>query len=1100
MKKINCKSTLARKVTFFMICCLFSISSFAQRVTLKSQTTTLAQAMAQIERQTGYKFFYDNSQINTNRTVKVGMKNEALTSALDKLFGGSDISYKLVDKTIALTKKKASSNGGNQPSKSSTTNKKQKITGKVLDNNGEPVIGATIMENGTANGTVTDIDGNFSLDVDEESSVKISYIGFLAQTVKATSKPMTITMAEDRNDLDEVVVVGYGTQKKSDLTGAVARADLAAMKTTPNVNLLNTLKSTVPGLNIGIATSAGDSPSISIRGRNSISGTTEPLIVLDGIIYRGNLSDINPADIQSIDVLKDASSAAIYGSQAANGVILITSKIPEKNSKPVIEYNGTFTFQKLMTDDMKPLTRDEYLTQLEHADINHSRLGPDYLEKNPDWSPLSLMIRSSVQEGYENGTDFDWWDATTNDLPYINNQNVSIRGRGDRNSYYISFGFLDQKNIFKNDKYRRYNFRVNYDTQITDWLKIGTQSFFSSNDTSGLSPSYWAVSALSPLSSPYDANGELLKELDLGVTNPLLVIKESDLDRRYNLTGNFYVDISCPWVKGLSYRMNYSHNFVWTRQYGYDPYDNSQQGSAHKDYTHEEDMTFDNILTYKNRFGKHDVSGTFVYGVERRKYDSTNSEANIFNNGTLGYNYLQAAQSDQSVLASSAWKETSIYMMGRIGYTYNDRYIFNATLRRDGFSGFGENNKFAWFPSAAVAWRISEEKFMEGTRSWLDNLKLRVSYGKSGNRTASRYSTLATVTTTNGYVYGNGSPELRSYLNAMSNPDLKWETTSSTNIGLDFSFLGNRLFGSFETYFSSTHNLLYNVQIPIMNGSANVATNIGKIANHGFEFALTGVIIDHKDWHWTMSGTFSLNRNKVKSILGRDDDGDGKEDDLVSASIFINKPYGVIYDYNAIGIWQIADAEAGIIPNGYTFGTYKYEDINGDGKYTADADRKIIGYTDPSYRFSITNTVGWKNFELRAVINSAQGGKHYFYADPLKIYTGEQIRNYSFFNCFDYWLPENPNARYQRLDTDTSVKVDPYQQRNFIRLQELSLTYNLPKSLLSKIKINSARVFVTANNLFTITGWDGWDPESGTAITTSNAPTKQYSVGVNFEF
>jgi len=991
----------------------------------------------------------------------------------------------------------------NKAQAQSQTHQSQKNTvqGTIVDTQGEPVVGANVVIKGTTTGVTTDIDGKFSLQATVGTILEITYIGYEAQEIRCNGKEINLILHENQELLEDVVVVGYGTQKRSDLTGAVARADLGAMKTNPNVNMLNTLKSTVPGLNVGIATNAGDSPSLSIRGRNSISGTTSPLIVLDGIIFRGNLNDINPSDIESIDVLKDASSAAIYGSQSANGVILITTKMSHEKSKPVIEYNGTFSLQRMLSDEMKPLNRSEYLTQLEHADLSNSRIGPDYLTKNPDWTPTSIMLRTSVQEGYDNGTDFDWWDATTNDTPYINNQNISVRGRGDKNSYYLSFGYLDQQNVFKNDNYRRYNFRVNVDTDVSSWLKVGTQTFFSSNDMSGNCADYGVITRLSALSTPYDADGNLIQTLDIGSTNPLVLLEEDDKDMRYNLTGNFYAELKCPWVKGLSYRINYSHDFVWTRQYGYSSSENSLQGGAHKNYSHEEDWSLDNILTYKNTFAhKHDVNATLVYGTEGRKYDSTTSTANVFSNGTLGYNYLQAAQSDLNGLSSSAWKETSIYMMARIGYTYANRYILNATIRRDGFSGFGANNKFAVFPSIAAAWRISEEQFMAGTRTWLDNLKIRFSYGENGNRTVSRYSTLATMKTSNGYVYGKGSPEKMLEVNAMPNADLKWETTTSTNIGLDFSMLRGRLYGNIETYFSNTHNLLYNVEIPLINGSSTVANNIGKIANKGVEVALTGVIINGKNWRWTLGGTFSLNRNKVKSILGRDDDGDGKEDDLISAGIFIGKPYGVVYNYNAIGIWQIADAEAGLIPNGYTFGCYKYEDINGDGKYTADADRKIIGYKDPSYRFSIINTVSWKGLELRAVINSAQGGKDYYYADPINMLTGDQMRNYSFYNNFDYWLPENPNARYQRIDAETSIKVDPYQQRSFVRLQELSLSYSLPKSLLSKAQISNLRFFLTGNNILTITDWDGWDPEAGIGITSSNCPTKQYTIGMNIEF
>jgi len=979
------------------------------------------------------------------------------------------------------------------------------VKGHVVDENNDPLIGVTVKVTGQETGTITGLDGDYSLEVTNGDILEFSYIGYVTQSITFKGqRDLRVIMKEDSQVLDEVVVVGYGVQRKSDLTGSVVRADLSTMKNVTNTNLVSALKGAVPGLNIGATGTAGGTPTISIRGRNSISGTTEPLIVLDGIIYRGNINDINPSDIESIDILKDASSAAIYGSQAANGVMLITTKSVKANSKPIIEYNGTFTFQRLISSDMKPLDRAGFLTQVEHTNIADSRIGPDYLQRNPDWLPTDAMTLTSLLQGYSNGTSTDWWDLTTEDVPYIQNHSISMRGRSDMVNYYLSFGFLDQKNQFKNDTYKRYSFRANLEAKVTNWFRIGTQSFFSSNDLSGSNPDYSRVTRLSPLTSPYDENGDLIQNLDIGYTNPLAMISNPDTEIRYNLTGNFYADIDIPYVKGLNYRVNYSHNMTFNKDYEFRSYDNALQGSGFKKNSHEYAWTLDHILTYKRDFGKHAVNATLVYGVEKRGYENTDATARNFENQTLGYNYLQAGQSDLNKIETGAWEETSLYMMGRLGYTFNERYTVNATLRRDGFSGFGKNNKFALFPSAAVAWRISEESFLKDNVNWVDNLKLRLSYGENGNRTLKRYSTQASMTSGNGYIYGNGSPELIMGVNAMPNGDLKWETTESLNLGVDFSVLNGRLYGSYEMYRSNTRDLLYDVNIPNINGSSTVTTNIGKIQNKGIELSLTGVPIRKKDFEWLVTLAFSLNRNKVVSILGKDTNGDGIEDDLVDSKLFIGQPYGVVYDYNIIGMWQLADYYAGTIPNGYTFGTYKFEDIDGDGSYSAAKDRKILGYTDPSYRFSIQNTFSYKGIELRAIINSVQGGSKYYYGQPLQgIYSGQQMNNYSFFNNFDYWLPENPNAKYQQLGANIPITTTPYVQRSFIRLQELSLGYNFSPSLLKKAGINRARVYISATNLFTITDWDGWDPEagdSGIGITGSNAPMKQFTIGLNYEF
>ena len=406
--------------------------------------------------------------------------------------------------------------------------------------------------------------------------------------------------------------------------------------------------------------------------------------------------------------------------------------------------------------------------------------------------------------------------------------------------------------------------------------------------------------------------------------------------------------------------------------------------------------------------------------------------------------------------------------------------------------------------------------FIKNNLKWIDNLKLRLSYGTSGNRTSGRYATMAQMQNTNnfetsstGYVFGDGGTAgLMQLMKTLPNPDLKWETTKSVNIGLDFSVLNGRLFGNYEYYVSNTTDLLYDIEIPNINGMVtnSVPTNIGKLQNMGHEFSITGIPVTNKDFEWSITANFSLNRNKVKTILGIDANGDGKEDDLIASNIFINQPLNTIYDYNIIGMWQMEDYLNGIIPNGFTYGTYKIEDINQDGSYTAEKDRKIIGCEDPLYRFSIQNNFRYKDFELNIFINSVQGGKNHYLGQPLAdLSIPDHLKSNSFMK-FDYWTPENPNAKYRQLGFYTASLGEgfsPYVSRSFIRLQELSLAYNVPQRFLKKIHVNRAKVFVSASNLFTITNWDGWDPEAGQGVTydLDGYPTmKSYTLGLNFEF
>jgi len=979
----------------------------------------------------------------------------------------------------------------------------KRVSGTVTDASGEAVIGANVAEKGTTNGNITDADGKFTLTVSDNATIVISYIGYVTQEIAVGSKTdFFITLTEDVLGLEEVVVIGYGTAKRKDVTGSVVSADLNKLKESPNVSIGQSLQGTVPGLNVGAVNTAGSDPGITIRGRNSISGGTSPLIVLDGIIYRGSLVDINPNDIESIEALKDASAAAIYGSQASNGVLLITSKSVKAMTKPIIEYTGSYTIQEMSTNKMLPLDREGFLQLIADRFLDESRTGADMTQPNPSWDVSRHLMDANAVNGYINGVETDWWDLGTNDHPYIQIHNLSVRGRSELSNYFMSIGLTDQDNLVINDTYKRYNIRLNLDTRITNWLRIGAQTFFTLSDWSGIAS---VGSSLPPVCPEKDENGEYIIYPYKGSLNPALARQQDNVDQRYNFFGNFYADVDIPFIKGLNYRLNFSQNLILDKDYTFNPWGAELLGSGSKQNQSQYNWTADHILTYKRTFGLHDVNATLVYGAEQREWESTTASGSNFANDALGYNYLGAADASRQVIASDAWKESSIYAMFRLGYTFNDRYSFTGTIRRDGFSGFGKNNKFALFPSAAFAWRVSEESFIKDNFKWIDNLKLRLSYGSNGNRTVGRYQTLAMMSSLNAYLYGDGGQaEKGVYLNAMANDDLKWETTNSFNAGLEFSVLGSRLFGSLDFYRSNTFNLLYSVNIPVINNNiSSIPTNIGKLANHGTEISLTGVPVQTKDFSWEITYVYSLNRNKVVSILGLDNDGDGKEDDLVASKIFMNHPYGVCYDYKQTGMWQLADRDAGIIPTGFWYGTYKVADLNGDGQYTAAEDRTILGYTDPSYRFSIENKLRYKNWELKAFINSIQGGKDYYYAQPGSVLSNpDNIYQNNAFK-WDYWTPENPNARYRQIGLASPILGDaysPYIQRSFVRLQNLTLSYKVPTSLLKKAGVNNFKVYVTGTNLFTITDWDGWDPETSTGLGGEYPLLRTYSVGINFDF
>jgi TonB-dependent starch-binding outer membrane protein SusC len=1085
-----------------------------QTVTLGFKNQSLKTILRKIEEKSSFSFIIPVDEVETYNDISVATQKRSVKETLDLVLRETKLSYRQInDKTVLifLSKNKVTIRPDQLEDAQPEVIEKSldiNLAGRVTDEKGEGLPGVSIVVKGTSVGTVTSVSGDYAISVpDEKAVLTFSYVGYLSQEIEVGNRNrVDISLKPDTKALEEVIVVGYGTAKKRDITGAVARADLNAFKESPNVSILQSLQGSVPGLNVGATTLAGQDPDISIRGRNSISGGTAPLIVLDGIIYRGSIVDINPNDVASIDVLKDASAAAVYGSQASNGVILITSKVGKATKKPTIEYSTSFSLQEITNKAMLPDDGAGYLRKKADRYLSLSRTGPGLLTKNPDFDPSKYVI-SQVLEGMQKGTETNWWNLLTNKRPSIQNHDISISGKSELSSYFFSLGYTNQQNVVKNDNYKRYNFRINLDTKVTSWMKVGIQSFLGISNYSGAAPSLDDVLYMIPQLDYKDATGAYIKLPDGARVNPFLQIQQENKDLRNNLFGVIYTDINVPFIKGLSYRLNFSQNLINYKWDNYNPNALNFTGEAYKIDSTQYAQTLDNIITYQRDFGKHSFTGTLLYGFERRQLDGTTARSQVFANGILGYNKLDAGQASLQSTTSKAWKEASLYSMARLIYSYNDKYIFTGTVRRDGFSGFGSNNKFGVFPSLAAAWYISEEKFIKDNVTFLDDLKLRASYGINGNRTIGRYQTQAKIAASvaNGYLYGDGGAAVQGQsMNALANGNLKWESTRSLNFGADFALFKNRVSGSINTYVSNTYYLLFNVDLPVLNGFASSPANIGKLKNTGQELTLGGRPVQKGDFSWDVSVNFSRNRNKVVSILGIDANKDGKEDDLVSSKIFINHPYGVAYDFNITGMWQVADAEAGTIPAGFTYGTYKVEDINQDKAYTAAADRKILGYTDPSYRFSIMNNFRYKAWEFSFFINSIQGGKKYYYGQPgANLPNPDNISNGNIFN-FDYWTPENPGARYRQLGYYTVAlgeTFSPYIQRNFVRLQNVTLSYNLPRPLLKKIGMNRVKLFLNGKNLLTFSDWDGWDPETGTGLNRASFPLlRSYTVGLNIEF
>lgn len=975
------------------------------------------------------------------------------------------------------------------------------VNGNVQDASGEPVIGATVMLKGSAKGTTSDIEGRYELTgVPAEAVLIFSYVGKETQEIPINGQTrINVVMKAGAVGLEEVVVVGYGTQRKSDLTGSVVSADIEAFRESPNVNIMQSLQGSVPGVQIGQVNQAGEEPSISVRGQTTLNGSRAPLIVLDGIIFRGRISDLNPADIQSVDILKDASSKAIYGAQAANGVVLVTTKGGRTAQKPTIQYSGSISSQN-PTVDTRLLNRSEVLQKISDVEYRNAYLAPNYIEPNPDWDFSQSELYPNLLEGIENGTEYDWWDELTSP-GYIMNHVVSISGGTENTSYYLSGGYTDQEGFILNDRYTRTTARINIETKLTAWLTVGTNTFGSFADLSGSYPDINRIArGTSPLISPKDENGAyIINPLGDNNVNPFLNAQADDRDINNRISGNLFVRITVPRIEGLSYQLNFNNNVNWFAHATSNPYGASLSGVASKAHATNYDVMLDNILTYDRKFKEHGLNITLVAGYQKAQYDRTFASGQNIPNLSLSYNSLEQAIIRE--ITSDAWEEVSVYQMGRVNYNYKNRYIVTATLRRDGFSGFSENNKFGLFPSVGAGWVISQEPFFDIPS--IDFLKLRASYGENGNQT-SRYSSLARVSSavSNHYVFGDGAgTSLGQSPASLANKDLTWETTTGLNVGLDFGVFGERIRGNIEYYSTTTTDLLWDLSLPQITGFSQIRTNLGRIENSGFEFMINAIPVQKSNFSWSVGLNFAHNQNKITELLGIDNDGDGQEDDLIASGLFIGKSIGAVYSYEIDGIWQVTDE----VLEGFSPGTYRIVDQNGDGVISAAGDRKILGRTEPAFRMGLQNTLEYGDFSLRFFIHAIQGGKDGYLGanSPSGVAeTSGTAQNSNWFTMYEYWSTVNPDGKFPRPWESAQIKPTRYFARNFVRLQDVSLAYQLGGSLTERIGLGHAKIYVSGKNLLTFTKWDGWDPETSQGVGVNNAfpLMKAYTLGLEVTF
>ena len=969
------------------------------------------------------------------------------------------------------------------------------VTGTVTDAaTGNAMVGVNVVVRGTTLGSLTDISGKYTIDVPDQDAVLVfSFIGYVTVEQPVSGRTtINVALSSATTALDEVIVTGYGTQKKSDLTGSVVRVTMDEKATLANVNLSQALSGASAGVNVQGSGLAGSEPSLSIRGQTSLSASDRPLIVLDGIIYNGAIADINISDVESIDILKDASAAAVYGSRSANGVMLITTK-KGQSEKPVISFNMYYGYQDMTNNPMRVMNATEYATRL--VDYYYQQdlytwyktlpTGPEGKPARPDVTDLNVLaapLRS--QEERDNllaGNEIDWVDEVLQLAP-IQNYNLSVSGKSNRSSYFISGSYTNEEGIQLNDEFSRITLHTNLESQITDWLTIGLISSYSYRDYSGEEASLGNARSCSPLADNHigDPNYDIYLTGEVYMTYPLVYLYIDNTDIRNNLflVGN--AKITVPWVQGLTYEFNYSNTYSNRNDNTFHPVSTPSgapnNGRAIKSPSEERDWLINNIVSYNRSFGDHQVNATLLYSRERRSAQSSTLDAQGFDNPALGYNNMGLGTI--VTVASSAWEENSLSYMARLNYSFKRRYLLTSTVRRDGFSGFGANNKFATFPSVSLGWVLSEESFMQDLR-WL-YLKLRTSYGKNGNQGIGRYSSFSRMTA-NAYVYGPATV-VGVYPSSLGNTDLGWEATSSFNVGIDFGFFNRRISGSLDVYSAETTDVLVSRALPPTTGYGSVWTNLGAIENKGYEIELTTVNLVGR-LGWESNFVFSLNRDKITKLYGDENDRD------IGNSWFVGEPISAIYDYQmAGGMWTEEELYNGTILSNWYPGQFRYVDQNRDGVIEPNNDRTIIGYRTPNFRFSINNTFSYKNFTLSFFINSIQGGGGYYLLNNSSVvnvdFRSDNVLRINASAVRPYWRPDNGVDNATGVYNSPAVASGIYESRSFVRLQDVSLTYNLSPSLLNLLKVEACQFYVASKNPYVWTRWSGWDPETG----TSNSP------------
>lgn len=1060
--------------TFLLMVCVFcsyagNAHSQNAKVSIRMNNVKLDKILNEIENQTDYLFIYNN-QVDINKITSVKVKNEAVAQVLDRILSGTGINYELEGTHIILTTEAIKDLHAQQQAKT--------VTGTVTDVSGEPIIGANIRIKGTTTGTITDIDGNFSIKAEPQSVIEVSYIGYLTQeTVINNQKSIRFLLKEDTKTLDEVVVIGYGVQKKADLTGSVANINTEKLNTQSNANIGQALQGKIAG---GDIVSQGGAPGsgtrIMVRGIGTLNNAS-PLYIVDGM-YMNSIDHINPNDIASIDVLKDASSAAIYGSRAANGVIIVTTKEGSNTEgKPIIDLSVNLGIS----------TASKFLDMLDAK----------------GWAEVTTIARQAIGKpaldmatDLANKPDNDWQDIMFRPA-LMQNYNLSVKGGGKYSTYYTGLGYFNQDGIVKGTNYQRYNIQSKNDYK-RGIFSAGTNLIISFSHDKPLHQELrggmiGTILQSVPTLEKYDDTREGGYGGTYGdvvnIPHPLAIIDDNIMDR-YNenvkIFANLYAQIEL--FKGLKYKLNLTPDFSFERYKNYlNKYDFGLATNSITQLTERQrrrrNILVENLLTFDRTFGEHKISALAGYTYQ----DSRFRHIQAYGEGLpQGLEEIDAATTNRSNEGNS-WRSVLTSILGRVFYSYQNKYLFTATIRRDGSSKFGKNNRYGYFPSFSLGWNVAEEKFMENVH-WLDQLKLRGGYGVLGNQEIDNYQYSSTITTGINYPDGNGGLLQGAFPKNFANPDIKWEETAMTNVGIDFMAFNNRLSLTADYYVKNTKDILLTVPIPISSGGANdPIRNAGKIRNNGFEFNLGWMDQPNPDISYGINLIGSFNKNKVIAMGSESGSikGGSTNQNITTSETKAGYPIGGYWLISTAGYFNSQEEVDAYAKDGKKIqpaaepGDIKFVDANNDGVINDD-DRVFQGSPFPDFTFALNGNMRYKNFDLSIGLQGVLGNKIYNATRQ----TLEDVTKGSNFlaSCLDYWTPENKNASHPRLTWDdpnrnTRAESDRYLENgSYLRLRSVQLGYTFPQTWF-KGAIQHARVYINAENLFTITSYSGYSPD-----------------------